>query len=167
MVWPTDGMVLLSSLPNLLFILIILIIIIFFFFFFFFCFLSQTCSPVDACKTSPCGLGSTGCIDLPPPAGDGPDGRVCQCGQGYAPDPATNGSTCENVDACKTKPVGKTGVKEEKRRFKDEEEKKRKIRAKPHQKNFRLQCHKDAECLDLDPPFGDSYSGRVCQCKVG
>lgn len=44
-----------------------------------------SCSPIDACQTSPCDPNAI-CLDYPAPSGPGVDGRSCMCNTGYTGD---------------------------------------------------------------------------------
>ena len=44
----------------------------------------HSCANINACHDYPCSVFSAGCTDLPPPAGNGIDGRTCKaCNVGY------------------------------------------------------------------------------------
>jgi len=59
------------------------------------------CADIDACASAPCDANAT-CTDLPAPAPDGPDGRVCACDEGFEGDGEVGG--CADIDACATAP---------------------------------------------------------------
>jgi len=92
---------------------------------------------INACLSNPCDPRAH-CTDLPPPAGNGPNGRTCTCLPGYnGTGLLVNGGatpTCIDINACATAPCD--------------------VHA--------------AQCTDLPAPAPGDFAGRICGgCQAG